>query len=342
MKKLLILTVVSALMLTMGTISAAAAAAGAHIFVDGVPIKAKSVNKNGVSFVPFRELFERLGMGIGFDSRLKQVTGTKKDLKLTFTLGSKTAYVNGTKKALQAAPFSQNGTTYIPVRIVGESTGNTVYWSPKANLIQINSPSFKGARYTVDGIPVVINKDGSILMGPDAAKVTHVENELAERESIDNYLSSSQVVREIGVPPTEAQSKEPGYKGYPDYFDLNYTKEGKTKGDLPPLMSKGWISLAMLSEIENINRLSTDNPNIITLGRAIPGAFGLFKYDIVLTEEYKKATKGDFVLSKIRVKKYKGTMYLNIEDLKKAEVIYTEPENPQVEPELDDDFEPWV
>lgn len=39
---------------TLFPVSASAASKGAHIFVDGVPLKSRSVSKNNVSFVPFR------------------------------------------------------------------------------------------------------------------------------------------------------------------------------------------------------------------------------------------------------------------------------------------------
>ncbi|GGD76375.1 copper amine oxidase N-terminal domain-containing protein [Paenibacillus nasutitermitis] len=327
MKKGFISFMIGVFILTVLAIPAAAADGGAHIFVNGAPIKAKSVTKNGVSFVPFRELFEKLGMGIGYNAKLNQVTGTKKDLKLTFTLGSKTAYVNGQKKALQAAPFTKNGATYIPVRIVGEATGNAVYWTAEANLIQINSPSFKGASYTIDGIPVVIDANGTVSFGPGALNQQKMQRELAEQESIRNFIESLPPSRKVGEPPTKKQSQDPGYKGYPDYFDDNYVEAAGENKDLPPLMSKGWISLSMLSEIENINRVENEDPNTITLAR-YDQANGVFRFDIVMTDAYKKAKNGSFVLSGIQVTKYNGTMYLNIEDLKNAEVIDTKPKEP--------------
>lgn len=182
---------------------ASAASKGSHIFVDGVPLNSRSVSKNGVSFVPFRELFEKLKMNIGYDAKLKQVTGTKGDLKITFSIGSKTAYVNGQKKALQAAPFAQNGTTLIPVRIVGEATGNAVYYSAAADVIQINSPSFKGASYTIDGIPILFNANGTVLFGPDALKDMNQQKEIAEIDAIKEFTANAPKIRVVGVPPTQ-------------------------------------------------------------------------------------------------------------------------------------------
>jgi hypothetical protein len=319
LKKVWILSILCVVLFSVGVIPASAASNGAHIFVDGVPLQSKSLSKNDVSFVPFRELFEKLKMDIGFDAKLKQVTGANSNLKITFTLGSKDAYVNGQKKALQAAPFTQNGTTYIPIRIVGEATGNAVYWSAKANVIQVNSPSFKGASYTIEGIPLYFSANGAVLIGPEALKEQKLHIELAENAAIKDAIASFPKVRVVGVPPTAEQSKDPGYKGYPDYFDANFVTAMEKKDKLPPLLSQGWISLALLSEIEKVSNLGSSDPNTIAIGKYV--GMDIVRANIVLTDAYKKAQDGDFVLSDIRVKKYKGVMYLNIEDLQTVGLI---------------------
>ncbi len=319
MKKMLVSTLVAMSVLGGGS-AASAADSNAMLFVDGGPLGADAIIRNGATFVPFRALFETLGMEVAYDAKLKQVTGTGSDKTLTFTLGSKTVVVNGEKKALQAAPFLRNGTTYIPARVVGEETGNSVFWTQEANLVQINSPSFVGASHTVDGVHIVMTPDGAVHIGRTADLWLESATGLAEIDAIKN-ATKDVGYRYVGDPPTEEQSKDPGYKGYPDYFDQNYTAAVKeNRSQLPPLMSEGWISLAMLSEIEQVNRISNEDPDTITLARA-SGMIGIFRYDIVTTEEYRSVTDGDFVLNDVKVKKYYGQMYLNIEDLKEVGVI---------------------
>lgn len=317
MKKSLVASIICLLLFSLSITPATASNSGAHIFVDGVPLSSKAISKNGVSFVPFRELFEELKMGITYDATKGQVSGTKNNLKISFTLGSKTVYVNGEKKALQADPFTRNGTTFIPLRIVGEVTGNKVYWSSSANVVQINSPSFKGASYTVDGIPVLFSADGAISYGPSAEKGLKMQAELAEIEAIKKMQANSPTVSVSTGNTAPEPSDDPGYKGYPDYADPNYNAAVEKNEQLPPLMSDGWISFAMLNEIEGINHLGSDSPDTLRVGKYNPFA----QYSIIVTDEYKKAKEGQFVLSDIRVKKYKGTMYLNIEDLKRVGLI---------------------
>lgn len=313
---------VCTLLFSLSAVSASAAAGGMYIFVDGAPLASKSVNRNGVSFVPFRELFEKLNMNIGYEAKSGKIKGSTKQSSITFTIGSKTAYVNGQKKTLEAAPFTRNGTTYIPLRIVGEATGNAVNYSSKTNYILITSPSFGGATYSVDGVEVFFTPYGTVEFGYDAIVALNQLRELAEIRSAEKEAAEAAKApkyRIIGDPPTEEQSKDPGYKGYPDYFDVNYVNAKDNKEKLPPLMSEGWISLAMLSEIENVSNLGSSDKNTIALGKYV--GTELVRYEIVLTEEYKKATDGDFTLGDMRVKKYKGTMYLNIEDVKKTGLI---------------------
>ncbi|MDT3425294.1 hypothetical protein J2Z22_000810 [Paenibacillus forsythiae] len=317
MKKWFVLCMVLIMIFSLGVLPVSADGKGAHIFVDGQPLPSRAISKNNVSFVPFRELFEKLILSVEYNAKQKQVTGTKSGLKISFTIGSKTAYVNGVKKSLQAAPFSQNGSTFIPVRIVGEATGNAVYFAPEVNIIQINSPSFTGASYDIDGTYIALNVDGTVSL---AASLESEElRELAEIQAIQNSVDNFPKVRIVGVPPTAEQAKDPGFKGYPDYFDENYVIAAGNKEKLPPLMSEGWISLSMLSEIEGVNNLGSSEPNTIVIGKYAGVEF--IRVSIVLTDEYKKAKEGDFVLSGIHVKKYKGLMYLSIDDLQAVGLI---------------------
>lgn len=322
LKRLSIISIVCVLLVSLSAVSASAAANGSNVFVDGQPLSSKSINRNGESFVPFREVFEKLNINIGYDKKSGQTTGTADQLKVTFKVGSKTAYVNGKKKALKAAPFTRNGTTYIPLQFVGGMTGYTANYSSKVNGILITSPSFGGASYSVEGIDVFFTSYGTVEVGLKAEEELNMMRELAEIKLENNAAKNSPKYRVIGEPPTAEQSKDPGYKGYPDYFDANYVAAVDNNEKLPPLMSEGWISLAMLSEIEKIVNLGSGDKNKLSIGKYV--GTEVVRYDIPLTDEYKNAKEGDFVLGDLRVKKYKNIMYMNIEDLKKVGLIGSE------------------
>lgn len=157
-----------------------------HVVVDGKPLSGSAIIKKGVTFVPFRELFNELGLEIGYTAKTKQVTGTKDDLKISFTVGSKTCTINGQKKSLQAAPFIDEGSVYVPIRIVGESTGSLVKYLKDVQVVLVNSPEFKGLTYDCPLGSLNITADGQMS----------VDNLMV----LDRFLSFSQeeeVVTEI-------------------------------------------------------------------------------------------------------------------------------------------------
>ncbi|RCX23818.1 copper amine oxidase-like protein [Fontibacillus phaseoli] len=179
MLKKLIMALFVVLVAVSSMPSAASAFLGKlDVVVDGKPLQGNAVVKNKITFVPFRELFNELGLAINYNSKTNQVTGTKSNLKVTFTIGSKTAYVNGQKKALQAAPFSKDGSVYVPLRIVGESTGSQVVFFQDVQIVLVNSPAFDGLVYDGEFGSLSITADGKLK----------VENLLV----LDEFLSFSQ------------------------------------------------------------------------------------------------------------------------------------------------------
>ncbi|WP_028543828.1 copper amine oxidase N-terminal domain-containing protein [Paenibacillus taiwanensis] len=83
---------------------------------------------NGSVLVPFRPLFEQLGLRVQWDDKSQTVTGTRDKLVIKLQIGSKQAQVNGATVTLTSAPQSIRNSTYIPLRFIGEATGNTVKW----------------------------------------------------------------------------------------------------------------------------------------------------------------------------------------------------------------------
>lgn len=92
---------------------------------------AKPIYRNDRVYVPFRSIFERLGAEIQYDEASNSITATKADTSIHFVIGSQDVTVteNGQKRvvAQAAAPFEENGNTYIPVRFA-ETFGCVVTW----------------------------------------------------------------------------------------------------------------------------------------------------------------------------------------------------------------------
>ncbi|WP_339318624.1 copper amine oxidase N-terminal domain-containing protein [Paenibacillus sp. FSL R10-2734] len=96
-------------------------------------------NDNGTIVVPFRPVFEKLGLSIEWNQATGTITGTKEGLTITLQLGSKHARINGVVTPLAVAPKLINNSTYIPLRFVGEATGNEVIWNAQSKTVAITS-----------------------------------------------------------------------------------------------------------------------------------------------------------------------------------------------------------
>lgn len=105
------------------------------------------VSAIGVTYVPFRPIFNRLNMTVNWDNVKKAVTATNGTTTIVLTNDSYTAYVNDKAVKLINPPFynPDDKLFYVNLRFVAESTGATVNWSKNktdAN-IYITNPNLK-------------------------------------------------------------------------------------------------------------------------------------------------------------------------------------------------------
>ena len=162
MKKISFVSLIVIVVFAMMPLSASAFMGKRDVVVDGFALSGGAISKNNTTFVPFRELFTDLGLTVGYDSKSKKVTGTKGEMHVTFTIGSKKANINGVDKTLQVAPFSSNGSVYVPLRVVSEATGSTVVYLKDVDVVLVNSPSFEGTSYSSQNGSLEITKEGEL------------------------------------------------------------------------------------------------------------------------------------------------------------------------------------
>ncbi|BCG60848.1 copper amine oxidase N-terminal domain-containing protein [Paenibacillus sp. URB8-2] len=140
-------TMLGALLLSLAlAVPAFAAQAPITVYVDGVRLSFSAGSpylQNGSVMVPFRAVFEKLGLKVGWDPVARSVTGTSTNLNLRLTIGSNRASVNSTVRKLPAAPVQTGGTAYVPLRFIGEATGGKVVWNPASRSVQITTPVSK-------------------------------------------------------------------------------------------------------------------------------------------------------------------------------------------------------
>jgi len=93
--------------------------------------------EDGTTLVQLRPLFEALNISLGWDGEKQIVTGTKTGLTFTLPIDSSEATVNGKQVKLSKAAQVVNGHTIIPLRFVGEATGELVHWDGEYREITI-------------------------------------------------------------------------------------------------------------------------------------------------------------------------------------------------------------
>lgn len=108
---------------------------GYCVTVDGTPVRFQFYRdldgevtgprvENERILIPLRAAAEALGLTVEWKPETNQVVCTNEKTTVTFTLDS-LEYSGGT---LEAAPFAENGITYLPLRALGETLGCGVTW----------------------------------------------------------------------------------------------------------------------------------------------------------------------------------------------------------------------
>lgn len=159
------------------------------VYVDGAQVSFPAGSPyilNSSVMVPFRAVFESLGLTVGWDPSTKSVTGTSNGLAITLTVGSNRASVNNVVSKLLVAPVQNGGTVYVPLRFIGEATGGDVKWDPAARSVQISKPAADTGNSEAD-ITAVINKLNDYFNAEDEAGVKSLA---ASGSSFANSLDS--------------------------------------------------------------------------------------------------------------------------------------------------------
>lgn len=93
----------------------------------------------GRTMVPYAGIAKSLGATVGWDSKAKTVVVTKADTRLKLTIGSTTAYKNGAKVQLDAAPVAVGGRTMVPLRFISEAFGLWIKWDNSSKTVAIRT-----------------------------------------------------------------------------------------------------------------------------------------------------------------------------------------------------------
>ncbi|MBO9610102.1 MAG: thermonuclease family protein [Paenibacillaceae bacterium] len=120
---------------------ASAEVANVPVFIDGKKINFEVEPQliNGYTMVPLRQIFKTLGASITWDGPNMTVIAKKKDILITYTIGSYTADRNGEKLKLDEPGQIVDGNTMVPARFISEALGATVGWEGVSRTVLISS-----------------------------------------------------------------------------------------------------------------------------------------------------------------------------------------------------------
>lgn len=88
------------------------------------------VAESGTTLVPFRDIFQAMGLTVQWNAKQQTVSGSMPGLSIVMTLNKKTAVVNGKTLNLPQPPQIRDNATLVPLRFIGEATGALVFWNP--------------------------------------------------------------------------------------------------------------------------------------------------------------------------------------------------------------------
>lgn len=100
--------------------------------------------QNGRTLVEFRPIFESLGYTVYWDGNTGIVRGVLGDHTISLRIGSNIAYADGQQYTLNVSPQIINGRTFVPLRFIGEASGESVTWDASTRTISIEDQVSSG------------------------------------------------------------------------------------------------------------------------------------------------------------------------------------------------------
>lgn len=183
------LTILSVLLMLAAPV---AAATPISVYIDGVE---KSFSPapaliSGSTLVPMRAFFESLGASVNYEPSTKTITSTKGTTTITLVLNSSQAKVDGTDKQLSVPAQLVSGSTFVPLRFVGEALGAGVGYlngvitvtSPKASVAMAAEVHF-----------IDVGQGDSILIKSGGKAVLIDAGEAENGPAVVNYLKAQGV-----------------------------------------------------------------------------------------------------------------------------------------------------
>lgn len=202
-----------------------------QVWVDGKQTQfgVDPIIENDTTLVPFRALFNELGLDVEWDQITKTVSGTNNDLHIQLVLDNKQASVNGNDTELSIAPKLINNSTYVPLRFVGEVTGADVTWDGKDRLITISTGNNHSTGTTLSGFSITVDHSS---INETIETVDIFEEKIVSGTNIKN-IQIEATSTDVKIIPTVKDDLKVTLSGevnkeYEEVFDLNLKEMGDT------------------------------------------------------------------------------------------------------------------
>lgn len=104
--------------------------------------EAKQINNS--ILLPIRMLSQYFGYTVNWNSALQQIDVTEGNKKISLFLNNTKAYINGEETRLSVPAQMIEGTTYVPLRFIGEALDMSVDWNSKTQTVNLEG------KYTLD------------------------------------------------------------------------------------------------------------------------------------------------------------------------------------------------
>ena len=129
MKRTLAALLLCAVLSALLTTSASAGSRTVSAAVNGRTITEDALLSDGVTYVPIRSFLDALGdFTVQWESETRSAVAAGSGHYLAAPVGKATLYLNGSTLTAPAQTRLQNGSTYIPLRLVAEELGLLVRW----------------------------------------------------------------------------------------------------------------------------------------------------------------------------------------------------------------------
>ena len=141
------------------------------VMVDGQPLVTSAPPREvgGRILVGMRDIFERLGAGVGWEASQQMITATRGARVVTLWIGRNYARVDTSTIPLDVPPMLIGGHTYVPVRFPSEALGATVTWLSATRTVMVSTagmPPVGGGEPPPTGMPKIDSIEAEGYTGP--------------------------------------------------------------------------------------------------------------------------------------------------------------------------------